>query len=125
MKYIVYGAVGIALYAHAGYQMYQRANKQDVGGAADEVSAANFLSLTYLLAVAECLAGFAIIIYSSILKNEFIPSRLIDKFACSRYDATLKPSVGFIHFQHRGVVGDGRHYYPHKELSRGSAQRVD
>lgn len=118
MKSTVCCVLGIMCYAHAIFLMYQRAGNQNMDIADEESTTTSAVSLTYLLAVAECVAGFVLAITSFILVNQFVPCKLINKFAGWRYDAALQPEIGFIHFQHRGILGNRKKSMSLKDVSK-------
>lgn len=108
MPPIVFFILGALCYGHASYGMYQRVNSQTADVVDGEVTSLNsFLSLGYLIGLVECICGFVLIVTAFITNNKFFPSRIIDKLSNTSYDASLHTGMGFIHFHHRGVLGDG------------------
>lgn len=105
--------IGAMCLAHAVFMMYSLANTEveevSESGAVTTTTLASSMSSFYFAVVAESVIGFLVLMGGYIRQRIFIRSRLIDNALTQRYDSKMRPGMGFVHFNHRGTLGDGRY----------------
>lgn len=106
-------SVGLAGFAHAIYAMTVLVNKEDAVAAESglnmEATIMTFTEPQYLIIAIEAVVSFIFFMLGFILRKPFHRARLIDNASVCRYDNAMHTGKGFIHFNQRGALGDGRH----------------